>query len=94
MPSAQLDLLATDRTPRRNRVAEEHRRLKQSALRVIAYLQARQGEWVTNVELAHKDVGGLRFGGRIFELRAHGWIIEDQRPERGGVWRYRLIGKK
>ena len=71
-------------------VAIERQRLNAAARRVLAYLQSH--EWATNVELV--KVGGLRFGGRIFELREDGWVIENQRPSKGGTWRYRLVGRK
>ncbi len=87
----QLDLILTPPPLKAvSPVASERQRLNAAARRVLAYLQAH--EWATNGELA--QIGGLRFGGRLWELRRDGWVIEDQRPVSGGTWRYRLIGRK
>lgn len=69
-------------------IVQERRRLNAAAKRVLARLQ--EGA-ATNVELSRIC---LRFGGRIFELRQDGWVIEDVRPKRGGMWVYKLIGRK
>jgi len=41
-------------------------------------------------ELSQPDVGGLRFGARLLELREMGFKV-DARAERPGSWRYRLV---
>jgi hypothetical protein len=91
MTQPSLDLTPTEPRPD-TPVEKEIKRLNAAAVRVLCYLQDRQGLWVSNGTLA--QVGGLRFGGRIFELRKHGWVIEDQAPKEGGTWRYRLVGRK
>ena len=45
----------------------------------------------TNMELL--AIGGLRYGGRVHELRAEGWDVRTERPEVGGLCVYRLVGK-
>lgn len=72
-----------------NPVRDEIVRLNAAAERVLERLQ--QGP-ATNVELSSPEIGGLRFGGRIFELSTS-WQIEKEHVK-GGVWRYRLIGRK
>jgi hypothetical protein len=57
--------------------------------RILAAL--REGPKLT-AELCQPDVGGVRFGGRIKELREQGCIIEDE-PVRQGSWRYRLVSE-
>lgn len=78
--------------PQASPQGEERQRLNAAALRVLDYLKARRGEWVTNVTLASPEIGGLRFGGRLKELRDDGWQIETQTPAAGGTYRYRLTG--
>lgn len=69
-------------------IVQERRRLNAAAKRVLERLQRGAA---TNVELSRIC---LRFGGRIYELRQDGWVIEDVRPKRGGTWIYKLIGRK
>lgn len=69
----------------RNPVAIERIRLNAAAERVLAYLQ-RHGE-ASNVELCDPGIGGMRFGGRIFELRKRGHDIRRKHVG-GGLWRY------
>jgi hypothetical protein len=67
--------------------------VKPSCARVLARLRAADTAWVRGLDLASPDVGGLRFGGRIHELRQMGYLIED-RPDPSGrtrVWQYRLL---
>lgn len=69
--------------------------MKPTCAAVLARLRAAEGAWVRGIDLAHPDVGGLRFGGRIHELRQMGYVIED-RPDPSGKTRvhvYRLITK-
>ena len=61
--------------------------------RVLAALLAAGSRGCTNVELCQPSVGGMRFGGRVFELGEAGWDIAATR-ERGGIWRYVLKGRK
>ena len=66
---------------------------KPTCKRVLARLRAARGGWVRGIDLAHPDCGGLRFGGRVHELRQMGFPIED-RPDPGGKTRvhvYRLV---
>jgi hypothetical protein len=72
----------------RAEVVAEEKRTTATMWRLLAYLE-RHGS-ATNVELAEKF--GLRFSGRISDLRCkHGYII-DSDPIRGGLWRYTLKG--
>lgn len=67
--------------------------MKPTCAAVLARLRAAEGGWVRGIDLAHPDVGGLRFGGRVHELRAMGHVIED-RPDPSGktrVHQYRLV---
>ena len=67
--------------------------MKPSCARVLARLQAAEGRWVPGLALAMPDTGGLRFGGRIHELRVMGHVIED-RPDPSGrtrVHQYRYV---
>ncbi len=67
--------------------------MKPTCKAVLARLSAADGAWVRGIDLAHPDVGGLRFGGRIHELRQMGYAIED-RPDPSGktkVHVYRLV---
>lgn len=69
------------------------KRMKPSCARVLQQLRLYSGGWVRGVELARPDVGGLRFGGRIHELRQLGYDIEDK-PDPSGKTRvhlYRLV---
>ena len=66
---------------------------KPTCKRVLARLRAAGGGWVRGIDLAAPDCGGLRFGGRVHELRQMGFIIED-RPDPSGntrVHQYRVI---
>lgn len=65
--------------------------MKPSCARVLARLRAADGQWVPGVALAMPDTGGLRFGGRIHELRQMGYRIERQSSKRSAVDEYRLI---
>lgn len=67
--------------------------MKPSCARVLTRLKAANGQWVNGLALAMPDTGGLRFGGRVHELRQMGYPIED-RPDPSGrtrVHQYRLI---
>ena len=66
---------------------------KPTCKRVLARLRAAGGGWVRGIDLAAPDCGGLRFGGRVHELRQMGHNIED-RPDPSGKTRvhvYRLV---
>lgn len=64
----------------------EIKRLHSGSMRVLDRL--RQGV-ATNVELCTKEIGGLRAGGRIFDLRKAGYSIETRHVQ-GGVWEFEL----
>lgn len=69
--------------------------MKPSCQRVLTRLRSADGAWVRGIDLAAPDVGGLRFGGRVHELRQMGHNIED-RPDPSGktrVHQYRLVEK-
>lgn len=63
--------------------------MKPTAHRVLRALIAVGGLGATTRELCQPDVGGIRFGGRIHELRGMGYRI-DARRERNGSTRYWL----
>lgn len=60
--------------------------MKPSCARVLARLRAANGGYVRGIDLAQPDCGGLRFGGRIHELRQMGYGILD-RPDPSGKTR-------
>lgn len=67
--------------------------MKPSCARTLARLKSANGQWVPGLALAMPDTGGLRFGGRVHELRQMGYVIED-RPDPSGrtkVHQYRLV---
>lgn len=65
--------------------------MKPSCARVLARLRVANGNWVPGMALAMPDTGGLRFGGRIHELRQMGFTIERRSSKRSAVDEYRLI---
>ena len=65
----------------------EKQRRSRNKDRVLAALSS--GRWLTNVELT--EVGGMRFGGRIWELQQEGYRIAKEHRG-GGVWAYRMEG--
>lgn len=74
-----------------NPVATEKTRLRAAARRILAYLE--KHGFATNVTLSHPTIGGLRFGGRLKELRDDGWLIETSHLK-GGRFGYRFKGRK
>lgn len=74
-----------------NPVKVERDRLNDAAERVLAHLRAHGS--ATNVELSVPEIGGMRAVGRIHELRKRGHAIVKAH-EGGGIWRYRLIGRR
>ena len=74
-------------------LSAEMTRRKTAKTRVLAALMAAGERGCTNVELCQPSIGGMRFGGRVFELGEAGWDIAATR-ERGGVWRYTFKGRK
>lgn len=65
--------------------------MKPSTLRVLHALLTAGDHGATTHDLCQPNVGGIRFGGRIHELRELGYVIEA-RPERPGSHRYTLKG--
>lgn len=61
--------------------------MKQTSLQILNVLQQAKGCWVHYATLA--AVGGVRFGGRLFELRREGYDIEQRGSGRSS--QYRLI---
>lgn len=59
-------------------------RLGKSSLNVLARLKRGPA---TNVELM--EVGGMRFGARIHDLKKHGYSVRSERLD-GGIWVYEL----
>lgn len=69
--------------------------MKPTCKRVLQRLRAAEGGWVRGLDLAAPDVGGLRFGGRLHELRQMGYQI-DRRSDpsrKTAVDQYRLVEK-
>ena len=63
--------------------------MKPSARRVLNVLLAAKGGWVRGRDLA--EVGGYRFGGRLYELRhQYGYTIERRSDPRSAVDQYRV----
>lgn len=93
MTPEQLPLvLSTERPqPKRTPVRLERERLNAAALRVLHYLQVNGS--ATNVQLSAPDLGGLRFGGRLWEIKNDGWVIEKSHVS-GGIWLYELKGMR
>lgn len=58
---------------------------------VLEYLRARPNQWVPGLELMNAQVGGLRAGARIYDLRREGYKIETGPDPRSDVDRYRLL---
>lgn len=65
----------------------ETTRRQNNAARVLVYLQAHGA--ATNAELI--EIGGIRYGGRLFELRRQGHDIRTE-PLHGGLVRYTYHG--
>lgn len=65
--------------------------LKPSAQRTLARLRAANGGWVGSVALSMPDAGGLRFGGRLMEIRQAGYVIEKRPIPHRSTWEYRLV---
>ena len=67
--------------------------MKPTARRCLEALRAANGGWVRGMLLASPDVGGLRFGGRLHELRALGYRIERRSDPSGktAVDQYKLV---
>lgn len=66
--------------------------LKPTAARCLARLRHANGAWVPGRELA--EVSGYRFGGRIFELRAAGFVIERRSSRTSAVDEYRIVEQR
>ena len=71
-----------------DRVATEARRLKRSALRLLTALQDAGARGLTNGEMS--VIAGLRYGGRLFELREAGHDVRTEHVSRG-TWRSWLV---
>jgi hypothetical protein len=78
---------APRRQKREQPIVRELRRRGSNKQRVLARLQ--QGP-ATNEEL--NDIC-FRYGGRIFELKRAGYVIDKTHVE-GGLWRYELRGRR
>jgi hypothetical protein len=57
---------------------------------VLAYLQARPGQWIDGFALAAPEVGGSEGLKRLRELRAAGFPIEKRPKPHSDAWQYRL----
>jgi hypothetical protein len=71
-------------------MSDESKRRENNKAKVLRLLKQKGQAGVTNVELVH--TGGLRYGARIYELRADGYQIQTI-PVEGGVFRFVLKGQ-
>ena len=63
--------------------------MKPSARRALDLLTAADGQWISGNRIA--EVAGYRFGGRLYELRGMGYVIERRSaPNGNAVDEYRL----
>jgi len=60
---------------------------------VLAYFEARFGEWVEGPALISETVGGTEGLRRLRELRDRGYRIEKERIPGRDAFRYRMIGR-
>lgn len=74
----------------RNAPDAELERLKPSARRVLRALAAAGEHGLTTHQLCQLEIGGLRFGARIDEIRAAGLTVTCVRERRASS-RYRLV---
>lgn len=58
--------------------------------RVLEYLQQRPNTWVPGLELMNAEVGGLRAGARLYELRLEGHDIIRRPDPASAVHQYML----
>ena len=64
--------------------------MKPTARRALALLRSVDGAWISGNRLA--QVAGYRYGGRLYELRQAGYIIERRSaPNGSAVDEYRLV---
>ena len=67
--------------------------MKPTAKRALALLRSVDGAWISGNRLA--EVAGYRFGGRLYELRAMGHVIERRSaPNGNAVDEYRLVPRQ
>jgi len=71
-------------------MTSELKRRSDNKTRVLELLQAKGRYGATNVELV--QIGGLRAGARIFELRKLGWAIKTEHVSEG-LFRFTLLGR-
>jgi hypothetical protein len=90
-PALNFDGTPAPRRQKANPVKAEKDRLNAAALRVLEYLRAHGS--AVNWQLATPEIGGLRFGARLKEIRDDGWDITKETVS-GGTVRYTLIGRK
>ena len=63
--------------------------MKPSARRALDLLTAADGAWISGNRIA--EVAGYRFGGRLYELRGMGYVIERRSAPNGNATdEYRL----
>jgi hypothetical protein len=63
--------------------------MKPSTERCLARLRAAEGAWISGNALA--DAVGWRYGARLYELRAAGFVIERRSSKRSAVDEYRIV---
>ena len=67
--------------------------MKPSARKALDLLTAADGAWISGNRIA--DVAGYRFGGRLYELRQMGHVIERRSaPNGSAVDEYRLAPRQ
>lgn len=68
---------------------DERERLSSTNYRVLEALQQAGPDGLTNVEICRPEIGGLRGGARLGELRRAGYPVNKVHIG-GGKWRYWL----
>lgn len=84
-------LLFDDVVPikRPNPVKAEIDRLNANQSRLLAYLEARRGQWVSTWDLITLAQSGARAAARAWELQQKGYAI-TRRHVAGGRWEWKL----
>ena len=61
---------------------------------VLRYLQAHANTWVAGMELMNAEVGGIRAGARMEQLRKDGHNIKSRPSKHSAVWEYMLVDER
>lgn len=90
MTQALLDFTGIQPRPRPNPVAAEINRLNANQSRLLAYLEARRGQWVSTWDLITLAAAGARAAARAWELQQKGYPVQ-RRHVAAGKWEWRLV---